>query len=135
MKGKLTYLSRLLIAGLLLFSMSAVGQTFTELWRVSETANGGGWMHYYRRIAYGNDHLYVAGTLGSSTFVQTNQLVRVIDIYTGETLDTLDNTGVTPYGYGLRTVQVSDDGSILAANMTHLNSPQSITIRSEEHTS
>ncbi|OFX40289.1 MAG: hypothetical protein A2W95_19410 [Bacteroidetes bacterium GWA2_40_14] len=118
MKGKLTYLSRLLIAGLLLFSMSAVGQTFTELWRVSETANGGGWMHYYRGIAYGNDHLYVAGTLGSSTFVQTNQLVRVIDIYTGETLDTLDNTGVTPYGYGLRTVQVSDDGSILAANMT-----------------
>lgn len=118
MKGKLTYLSRLLIAGLLLFSMSAMGQTFTELWRADETANGGGWKHYYRGIAYGNDHLYVAGTLGSSVFTQTNQLVRVLDVYTGATLDTLDNTGVTPYGYGLRTVQVSDDGSILAANMT-----------------
>lgn len=107
------------MVGVLACSAVAFSQT-TTLWQKSgATANLPTWFstsNEQRNFAYGNvggkDHLYLtyAGTSLSP--------VLIVDAATGDSVGTLDTTGITGGTFPLDGIGVSTDGVIFAANLT-----------------
>jgi len=130
MKKTITKFTSLLTI-LILFGNMVVNAQSSEIWNITPDWNTG--LKDYRGIAYNadNNHLYVAGTIGSYTNanVADSNKLKVLDASSGELLKTLtlDTLTLTDNGYGIRDVEVSSDGGIFAIiTTTNQYNPQKL---------
>ena len=115
------HFTKKLLALLLLVLPVITNAQLTEQWNIAHSWNVA---KSTRGIAYNsaNNHLYATYIEGSYTYgnVPDSNKVFVLDATSGALLKTLDLTGLTlnDNGYGLRDVEVSNDGGIFATITT-----------------
>jgi WD40 repeat protein len=119
-----TTLIKVFLAFVLLLGNIIVNAQLNELWNKDNTYYTWNTSTDYRGIAYNpnNNHLYVAGTPGSSTNANNPDMnyIQILDASNGELLKTLtlDTITLEGNGFGIRDVAVSDDGGIFAMTAT-----------------
>jgi len=109
MRKSFTNLMMLLTMFLIAGTDMASAQTMTDSWTATPEWNNSS---YYRGFAAGNNRIYVAGRPAGTASVE------VLNALTGETVKSLDNTGIPDLTFDLADAELSADGSILAAPLT-----------------
>jgi len=109
MRQNFTNLMLLLAMFLIAGTDMVNAQTMTDSWTATPTWNT---LSYYRGFDAGNNRIYVGGRPGGTASVE------VLNALTGETIKSLDNTGILNLTFDLADAEFSEDGSILAAPLT-----------------